>query len=192
MSKTKSQMNLLPVALLLILIVGAGYLLLNGEIKLPDFFNNEPRVRRLNGLPTVLYTSEEMDKTRVVIKSEEELQNYLQTVDKTGILQLQEKIDFNKEFLVAASTSTEPYTGSTLKIRKVYQDKEDKKLIVELRHTLKDEACPDLEKDPNIAVDMVALNKTDWGIEFELVKDKKECSEKDSSESTPSSSSDNK
>jgi len=187
MSKTKSQMNLLPVALLILLIIGAGYLLLKGEVKLPDFFNTEPQVRRLNGFPTVLYTSEKLEKQRLVIKTQEDLQAFLQTVDKTGILQLQEKVDFSKEYLLGVSSETVDFTGSTMKIRKVYQDKENKKLIVELRQTLNDEECPDIEKDPNIAVDVVAINKTDWGIEFELVKDKKTCEKDDSSsESSPS------
>lgn len=189
MSKTKSQMNLLPVALLILLIIGAGYLLLKGEVKLPDFFNTEPQVRRLNGFPTVLYTSEKLEKQRLVIKTQEDLQTFLQTVDKTGILQLQEKIDFSREYLLGVSSETVDFTGSTMKIRKVYQDKENKKLIVELRQILNDEECPDIEKDPNIAVDVVAINKTDWDIEFELVKDKKTC-EKDDNSSESSSSTD--
>jgi hypothetical protein len=172
--KTKSQMNLIPVAVLVVLIIGAGYFLLKGEIKFPNFGDDTPEVRRLNGFPTVVYTDKEVDKQRVVITSEEQLNQFLNSVDPTGILQLQEKINFDKEILIGASTKTNPTTGTDLKIKKIYQDKEAKKLQVNLRQSEDADTC-EIEQDKNIAVDLVAINKTDWQIDFDVYKEVKQC-----------------
>ncbi len=192
--KKTSQINLIPVIVLVLLILGAGYLLLRSDLKLPKIGESAPVVRRFNGFPTVAYTSKVAEKQRLIITSEEELNNFLNLVDSTGLLKLPETIDFNKQFVIAASTKTNATTGTTIKIRKVYQDKVAKKLQISVRQTVEDDTC---EKDAstNIAVDLVAVNKLDdWEIDFDNEKMDVTCSKKsddsdnvDTSDSSPSS-----
>ena len=98
MTKNKSttlNMSLIPLFLLIALILGAGYLLIQGEIKLPKF-NKGPQIRRLEGFPTIVYTEKELDKQRQVVKSEEELINFLNFVDESGLVTVRENIDLKR------------------------------------------------------------------------------------------------
>ena len=154
--------SLLPVILLVALALGAGYFLMKDDIKLPSL-NKEPEVRRLEDFPTVVYSDEVIDKQRNVIKTQEELENFLRTVDPSGNLALSEKINFEKEFLLGVTTSTQEKTGTTLKVRKLYENKENKKLSVAIKQMENPEECEsDLQK--NVAVDIVAVSKTDYEI----------------------------
>ena len=70
------SLKLLPIFLIFALIAGAGYFLLQGEIKLPWLNQKSTRnisIRRLEGFPTTVYTKDVLAKQRVVIKNEEEL-----------------------------------------------------------------------------------------------------------------------
>jgi hypothetical protein len=171
----KFYISLLPLIVIIILIVGAGYLLLADEIKLP--FGKGPQIRRIDGFPAIVYTvqGQTSDKMRVEIKSEKELSDFLNTVDKSGLLTMREKIDFNKEYLVAVASSIETIDGHKLKIRKMYEDKQAKTLLISIVETYPGDTCAQ-ETNPHIGVDIVAINKTDWTIDFERTKDVQECS----------------
>lgn len=165
---TTLNISLIPLFILISLIIGAGFFLLQGEIELPKF-DRGPKVRRIEGFPTVIYTDKEIEKQREVISNKEDLNEFLNFIDETGLLTLRENINFNKENLLAVATETNDETGVRLKIDKIYEDKEDQILIVTLEERVQGENC-DLENDPNVAVDIAAISKTDWKIKFERVK----------------------
>ena len=71
--------------------------------------------------------------------------------------------------LLAVSTDTHEETGRKIKIKKIYEDKEKKKMLVEFEETVPEKDC-NMEKDKNIAVDMVILSKTNYRINFENYK----------------------
>lgn len=163
-------MSLLPVVLLLALIVGTGYFLLKDDIKLPKFFSNEPQLRRLQDFPTVVSTTQTVEKQRTVIKSQEELIAFLKTVDPSGNLALGEKINFDQEYLVGVSAKTSTEGEVKLKIRKLYENKTAKELLVSIKETDPQGACV-TTGESSIPVDLVAISKTDYTIDFEVIKD---------------------
>jgi hypothetical protein len=166
-------MSFLPLVVIILIILGAGFFLLQGEIKLPKF-NKGPQIRRLEGFPTVIYTNKQIEKQRLVIKSEEELYNFLNMVDETGLLTVREDIDFEKEFVLAVASETEKEVGHEIEIRKVYEDKEDGTILVSLRETFPGETC-EIEIDEHIAIDVAVMSNTEHGIEYERVKKFEEC-----------------
>jgi hypothetical protein len=171
--KANLRISLIPLVILIILILGAGYLLLEGEIKLPKF-NRGPQIKRLEGFPTIVYTDKEVEKQRKVIKSEQELTEFLNLIDPSGLLEVRDKIDFNKEYLLAATTGTENETGHSVKIRKVYEDKNNKTLLVSIAEEESGSNC-DVEMDKNISVDIASISKTDWTINFDRTKQIIQC-----------------
>ncbi len=185
--KASLRISLLPIVILVGLILGVGYFLLKGEINLPDF-NKEPTIQRMEGFPTVIYTDKNMEKQRKVIKNEQELTEFLNLIDETGMLTAKEQIDFDKNMVLAVATETNEETGHNLKIKKVYEDKKEKRMIVEIEETNPDNDCQ-IEIDNNIAVDMVIVSKTDWDIKFEKVTKAVECEEQQNQETNQSSQS---
>lgn len=179
-------MSLIPLVILLGLILGAGYFLLQGEIKLPQF-NRGPQLRRLEGFPTVIVTDQKLDKQRSVIKSQEELAEFLNYIDPTGLTEIRSPINFDKEFVLVASTDTQPESGHAIKIKKVYEDKAKKRLSIVVEETEQGANC-EIEKESNIAADAVAISKTDWDIEFDKVKKIADCEDKSNSQSSDSAS----
>lgn len=165
--------SIIPLIVIIGLILGAGYLLLGEDIKLPKL-NGEPKITRLEGFPTNLGVQKDMDKKRITIHNEEELNQFLNEVDSAGLLTTKDNINFDKQILVGASTKTLDEEGHTFKIRKVYKDEESRKLLVSLVRTDPDETC-ETTKDKNIWIDLVAIDKTDWDIDFELVKKIEDC-----------------
>ena len=177
---TTLNISLIPLFILLALIIGAGFLLLQGEVELPKF-NRGPKVRRLEGFPTVIYTDKQIEKQRKVITSEEELNEFLNYIDETKLLTLRENINFEKESLLAVATDTNQETGIRLKIEKIYEDKDDQTLLVTLEEREQGEYC-EVENDPNIAVDIAAISKTDWEIKFDRIKKTISCEEPEENE----------
>jgi len=167
------KLSLMPLIVLIILILGAGYFLLQGEIDLPKF-NKGPTIRRLEGFPTLVYTQEEIEKKRLVITNETELNTFLNDVDKTGLLEFRDSINFDKEVLLAVSSETNSQTEHKIKIKKVYENEEENKLIVIIEEIEPGETCA-TEPDSNVTVDVVALTKTDMEIAFDRVKKVEEC-----------------
>jgi hypothetical protein len=182
--KKKIYISLLPLFVIIVLILGAGYFLLADEIKLPKF-NKGPQIRRIEGFPTTVFVSEGTiaDKQRKVLKSEQELNEFLNSVDKTGMLTMRDKINFDKEYVIAVSTEVVKEDNHKVKVRKVYEDKTAKTLLVSIVETFPGDTCT-IEVNNHIGVDLVAINKTDWTIDFERIKDVDECGK---SESTSSS-----
>ncbi len=168
----KLNINLIPLFILIAILVVVYFLFLSDTelIKI----DRAPEVRRINGFPTVAYTEKELEKKRLVITSDEELASFLNYVDESGYLIMREDIDFNKEFLLGVSSSTNPGEGYKIKIRKLYEDKDKNKLIVSIRETEPGETCL-FEENKNTTVDLVAISKTGRFIDFERVKEVKEC-----------------
>lgn len=161
------RVSLIPIVVLIGLILGAGYFLLKGEITLPKL-NKGPTIQRLGGFPTIIYTDKELDKQRKVITNEQELNEFLNLVDETGLLTVKEEINFEKSVVLAVASATNEETGHKIKIRSVYEDKEEQEILVEFEETDPDNDC-EYELDKNIAVDMVVLSKTDYEINFEKI-----------------------
>ena len=173
-NQTKLNINLLPLFLILVLILGAGYFLLGDEIKLPKLRKDPTEVTRLEGYPTFIYNQEDMERQRHVINSREQLNEFLNTIDSTGLLTIKEEIDFDKEMVIAVASSTNPTLGYKIKIKKVIEDQEKGVYTVSIIETEPGESCNE-EPEKNIAVDIVRITKTDKDIEFERAKETKEC-----------------
>jgi hypothetical protein len=184
------NMSLLPLAIILVLILGVGYFLLQGEIKLPKF-NRGPQIGRLENFPTVLDTTKDMEKIRKVLKSEAELDEFLNTVDGENQLSVKEKINWDKQFVLAVTTSTNEESGHKIKIAKAYENKTDKTLLIRVTEVEKGGGC-DVEKGKNIAIDLVTITKTDYTIEFEREKNFELCESgvPKESDSSPNSTTD--
>ena len=167
------KVSLIPLVVIVFLILGIGYFLLQGEITLPKL-RKGPTIQRLEGFPTVIYTQEDMKKQRRVIRNEQELDEFLNFVDKSGLLQMRESVNFEKEIILAVSSDTNEEVGRKIKIKKVYEDKEEKEIKVIIEETKPGETCTP-EMDRNVTVDMVKLSKTDWEISFDRVTKVEEC-----------------
>jgi hypothetical protein len=181
------NMSLLPLGILLVLIIGVGYFLLKGEIKLPKF-NKGPQIGRLESFPTVLGTTKTINKIRQVIKSEAELASFLNTVDGDNQLSVKERIDWNKQYILAVTSSVNEESGHKVKIAKAYEDKTAQKLHIVIEETEKGEGC-DVEMGKNIAIDLVTITKIDYKIDFERVTKYEYCEKSTSqgSELSPNS-----
>lgn len=157
------------------LIIGAGYFMLKGEIKTPFFKEDETlELRRLSGFPTNVPHGKEIEKQRQIIKTQSELDQFLALVDDSGLTRLQEEINFDKEMLIAATTDLQTIEGTHIKVKKVYSDKENDRLLVSVLETEPGPSCPQ-EKWNNIGVEIVAISKTAKEVEFERVKEIDTC-----------------
>lgn len=167
----------LPLIIILGLIFGAGYLLLQGEIDL-DLFEEDRslEMRRLDDFPTTVGINEELDKQRAIITTEDELVEFLSNVDESGALSVGEKIDFEKEMLVGVSTKNYETGGYGIKIKRIYIDKENQELLVSSIITKPDETCL-VTQSPTAAIDIVAIDKTDMKIDFETMTQTEFCEE---------------
>lgn len=175
-------MSLLPLIVLVVLIIGGGFLLFQEDIKLPKF-NKGPQIRRLENFPQVVYSDQAIEKQRKIITSEDELNQFLNMVDPTGILQIKDKINFEKEVVIAVTTDTQNEMDHAIKIKKVYEDKEDMKLIIQIEEWEPGENCkPD--RATNIPLDIATVSKSEWEIDFEKVKKVEDCEIETSSEDT--------
>ncbi len=166
--------SLLPLVIIVILILGAGYMLLEEDLKLPDFLNGEPKIKRLEGFPTSLVVTEDREKIRKIITNDQELNEFLNDVDPSGLLKVNEKINFDRKLLIGVATKTLDEVDHKFKIKKVYKDKEKKEFLISALEEVPGETC-DPDKDKNIWIDLVEIDKTDWKIDFELVKKVVEC-----------------
>lgn len=166
-------MNLVPVAVIVLLILGAGYLMTKGELKIPGF-GDELEVRRIKGFPTVVSTSAMIEKKREVIKSQERLNEFLDEIDPSGVLAVNDKIDFGSEYVLAAATETRDTSGYEIRIRRVYKNQKDDTLRVSVKEQRPGEGC-EVEEEQTVAVDLIAITKTDKEIGFEVAKQINNC-----------------
>lgn len=174
--KGKAQLlyiSLIPLVVIILIIIGAGYFLLADEIKLPKF-DEGPQIRRLEGFPTIVYTDRVLEKQRKIITSQDELNQFLNEVDPTGLLTLKDEINFEKELVLAVTSETESQDEHKIKIKKVYEDKEDQSILVSIEETFPGDTC-EVEEAPHIAVEVATIDKTEYEIEFERLKKVVEC-----------------
>jgi len=173
--KAQLNVNLIPLVIIVGLILGAGYFLLKDEINLPKF-NRGPTMRRLEGFSTLVYVDDdfEIERQKKVIKSREELSEFLNSIDKSGLLEVKDKIDFNREFVLAVNSEVHDTTGYRTKIDEIYEDKKEGRLIVLVEEKEPGETCEE-DPDRNVTLDIVALSKTDLDITFDRVKKVEEC-----------------
>jgi len=170
--ESNKKINLIPLFILIGLIITIYFAFLSDSA----LFQLDKRleVRRLNGFPTTTYAEKQLDKQRLVITSEEELIRFLNYVDESGYLLVREDIDFNKEMLLGISTDVNDTEGHTIKIRKLYKDKDSNTLLVSVRETAPGSSCEVIHNN-NVAVDLVAIDITGMKVKFERVKEVKEC-----------------
>jgi len=167
------RVSLLPLIVLVGLIFGAGYFLLKDEIKLPSL-RKSPTIQRLEGFPTVIYTDKQIEKMRKIITNEQELAEFLNLIDETGILTVKEKVNFEKNVVIAVATETNQETGHKIKVKKVYEDVDRDKILIEFEEVDPEDDCK-MEIDPNIAVDLVMLSKTNKRVDFDKITKVIEC-----------------
>lgn len=172
-----TYVNLFPVIIIILLIVGGGYLLTKDDLQLPWKNNGSVRVRKVQNFPTNLpTTNENFQKQRLVIKSEAQLQELLNSINEQAYQQLTETINFDKEYVIAVTSDTKFSGGTELKIRKIYDEKEDNKYLVSIRERVPGDTCITTQ-ELNVAIDLVTIRKTDREIEFERVKEIYKCNE---------------
>ncbi len=175
------SMSLLPVVLIVILIIGAGFFLLEGDvIKLPGARDdNYIQTRRLNGFPTTINTEKDLkqSKMRKVITSKEELYSFISSIDPLNTFTLSEEPNFDKEVVLAVTSGSQTLEGNAVKIRRVYLDKKNNSILVSIKQTSVDEDCENTLGN-NIPVDLVAMDKTELKIEFENQKEDAPCEQK--------------
>lgn len=178
MAKSKSSMNLVPVILIFVLILGAGYLLLKDTLKLPWFRDDSTiEITRVEGFPRGWVTQKNIKKTRKVITNAEELKEFLLGTDiddeptYKGVLSV---VDFNKELLLGVTSDTQEETEGLIRIKRVEIDKPNKKLAVRIIQYKPDATCiPEIKK--NVLVDIVKITKSSNSIDFDVVKESRSC-----------------
>lgn len=173
--KAHLNVSLVPLIVIIGLILGAGFLLLKDEINLPKF-NKGPTMRRIEGFSSLVYVDDdfEIERRKKVIRSREELNEFLNAIDKSGLLEVKENIDFDKEFIIAVNSKVHEETGHRTKIGKIYEDVTENRLLVLVEEKESGDTC---EKDPdrNVTLDIVAVSNTDLRISFDRVKKVEEC-----------------
>ncbi len=181
-TKTTLNMSLIPLVVIILLMLGAGYFLLQGEVKIP-FLKKGTEIRRLDGFPTVVTTDRPLEKQRRVIKTQEELAEFLNYIDPTGLTEVRSAYNLNREYLLAVSSDLQSETGHSMKIKRVYENKDKKELTVLIEETEMGDNC-EVEVEGNVTADVAAISKTDYNISFDRVKKTIDCESKESSEET--------
>jgi hypothetical protein len=166
--------SFLPIALVIAIILGAGYFLMQGEFELPRLGNDTTEVKRIEGFPRMLYATEEIDKQREIIKSQAELDAFLQTVDEYDAINLSGAVNFDKEYLIAISTETVSKEGYRIKIDKLYENKDANALTISVKETRPGKNCQE-EGNLTLSVDLAVIKKTDRAIDFDRVIEVKDC-----------------
>lgn len=172
-------MNIVPVILIFVLILGAGYLLLKDTLKLPWFRDDDTiEITRMDGFPRAWVSEKEVVKIRRVIENKAELQEFFDyadmTSDQASLNAILAQVDFNKELVLAATSDTQEETEGMVRIKRVEIDKAKKKLAVRIIQYKPDTTCvPEIKK--NILVDIVKIDRSDNKIDFDLVKQTRSC-----------------
>lgn len=178
MARSKSSMNLIPVILIFVLILTAGYLLLKDTFKLPWFRKDKTiEITRMEGFPRGWETQKDIKKVRKVINNETELKEFLQYADiedQDTYNSLIKGVNFSTELLLGITSDTQEETEGLIRIKRVEIDKAKKKLNVNIIQYKPDTTCvPEIKK--NILVDIVKIDKSDNEIGFDVVKENRSC-----------------
>jgi hypothetical protein len=174
MTKNKLNISVLPLLILVALILGAGYLLTKDEIELPSFTEERTERSKIEGYPLVYETERQIEKSRSVIKSEEELTAFLRNIDPDGILEVRRNIDWGNEYVLGVSSKTFAEFNHKYKIHKLEENTEEEALKVIIRRTDPGDSC-ELEPGNNVIVDFAVISATDWNISFEEYENTREC-----------------
>jgi hypothetical protein len=164
--------------LILILILGAGYLLLKDTLKLPWFRNdNTIEITRLEGFPRSWNTQKDIKKSRIVIKSESELRDFFTNVDMDDDTSLQaiiKAVNFETEYLLAVNNGVQEETEGLLRIKRVERDDSKKRLTIKVYQYKPDATCvPEINK--NVLIDIVKISKSDYEVKFEIITENRSC-----------------
>lgn len=179
MTRSKSSMNLVPVILIFVLILGAGYLLLKDTLKLPWFRNdNTIEITRMEGFPRAWVSEKEIEKVRRVIENKAELQEFFDyadmTSDQASLDAVLAQVDFDKELVLGVTSDTKEETESLIRVKRVEIDKVKKKLTVQIIQYKPDSTCvPEIKK--NILVDIVKIDRSDNEIDFDVIQQTRSC-----------------
>ncbi|MBU0650103.1 hypothetical protein KJ605_02515 [Patescibacteria group bacterium] len=172
-------MNLVPVVLIFVLILGAGYLLLKDTLKLPWFRNdNTLEITRMEEFPKGWLTERDIDKTRRVIENKAELQEFFEYVDmgseQATLEAVLGRVDFDQEVILAVSSDTQEETEGLIRIKRVEIDKAKNSLYINIIQYKPDDTCvPEIKK--NVLVDIVKIERSDYEISFDVVKQNRSC-----------------
>lgn len=165
-----SGLSALPLIIIIGLILGTGYLLLKDNIDLSFLETSDNlEMERLEEFPKTVGVNEDIEKQREVIKSEEELVEFLSYVSKSSELSLNRKVDFNKEMLIGVSTETFNTGGYSIKIDDINKDTEANSLHVTSLITKPGDNCL-VTQQLTSAVDIVVVDKTDMDVEFDTLR----------------------
>ncbi len=132
---------------------------------------NNIEYSRVDGFPRAFNTAEQVNKARLVIKTEEELKQAISNIDKSGEIKLP-KINFEKKMALLVTSKTRNTGGYETRIRKIELDKDD--LVVTIRDQEPGKTCMTTQQ-LNVPMDLVVLDKTDLSIEWQVRQEVKEC-----------------
>jgi predicted RNA-binding protein with PUA-like domain len=168
------RMSMIPLVIIVALILGAGFLLLKGEINFKKIFNPSPQIRRIQGFPTIVYRDTAPAKVRAIIKSQDDLNAFLKQADTTGLLTFKDSVNFNREMLIGVTSDFYTTSDRSIRIKKVYENADKDALVVSIDEFVMDNDC-ETDKSNYISVDMIAITKTTKPIKFERVKHVTQC-----------------
>ncbi len=177
MTKSKSansSANFLPIVAIVVLILAAGFLLTKDDLDLPWQKSNKIKAQHLVNFPREVPTLQELEKMRVVVKSQKELDDLLKKIDPTGSTRVTENINFDRDYVLVATTETLDRDGTEMKINKIYIEKEGERLKAMILLKNPGDTC-ETQEVSNIVIDMVKIKKTDLEITFDREQQTVEC-----------------
>ncbi|MCA9308059.1 protease complex subunit PrcB family protein, partial [candidate division WWE3 bacterium] len=155
---SKLYISILPIVILVLLVLGLGYFLTEGEVDLPWKSTNRLDVERIEGYPTNILTSNQVTKKREIIKSQEDLDNFINSIDSAGVVKAPQGVDFEDNFVIAVATETLNTDGYRLKVHRIYLDDKDNSLLVQVEETEPGKTC-EVSEVTNVAVDLAVIEK---------------------------------
>lgn len=175
----KSSMNILPIIIVLGIIVLAGYPLLKGNVNAPwQKKDKKIQITRMEGFPRTWETQKNIKKSYRVIQNQAELEEFFNyadlSSDQNALNSILSNVNFNKEQIIAVVSDVQEELGSQIKIKKIEEDKKDKTLKVTIFQIKPDDTCiPEVKN--NVLIDIIKIDKTNYKIEFDSVKQTKSC-----------------
>lgn len=175
----KSSINILPILIVVAIIILAGYPLLKGSINLPwQKKDKKIQVTRMEGFPRSWETEKPIKKSYRVIQNQAELEEFFNYADMSSqqdlLNNILSNVNFNKEQILAAVSDVQEEMGNQIKIKKIEEDKEDRTLKVTVLQTKQDKTCiPEIKN--NVLIDIVKIDKTNYKIDFDTLRQTKSC-----------------
>lgn len=156
MKKNKSNL-LIPAAIIVILVLILGFVLLRDSIM--DLFKaNKNALVRIEGFPREVDSTKKVEKTRAIIRSEQEFKNLMKTLfDDENKVQMPQN-DFERNDLYIVTTDLNDTKGFRLKVRSIIKDEVKNEFESILERQKPGKTCV-YEETPNIALDIVKIEK---------------------------------